>query len=149
MAATLTTARVFDGFRGAPERAFWHGHSFCGNPLGAAVAREVLAVFRDEEVLARAVPKARRIADAFQALAAIPGAHAPRALGMVGAIDLAADAGYLGERGWRAYAEARRLGAYLRPMGDVVYIAPPLNIDDADLDELLDIVRRSVIHALG
>lgn len=149
MSATLTTARIFDGFRGAPERTLWHGHSFCGNPLGAAVAREVLAVFREEEILARAAPKARRIAEAFQALATIPGVHSPRALGMMGAVDLAADAGYLGGRGWRAYAEARRLGAYLRPMGDVVYVTPPLNIDDAELEELLDIVRRSVIHALG
>ena len=49
MAATLATERVFDGFLGEPERAFYYGHSFCGNPLGAAVAREVLRVFEDEK----------------------------------------------------------------------------------------------------
>jgi adenosylmethionine-8-amino-7-oxononanoate aminotransferase len=149
MAATLVTDRIFDAFLGAPDRAFYYGHSYCGNPLGAAVAREVLAVLRDEDVLARAAPKAARIAAAFAELGAIPGASRPRALGMIGALDLRPGAGYLGELGWRAHAEARRLGAYLRPLGDVVYIAPPLNIPDSDLDELLDIVRRSVVHALG
>ncbi|AUX27772.1 adenosylmethionine--8-amino-7-oxononanoate aminotransferase BioA [Sorangium cellulosum] len=149
MAATLATARIFDAFLGAPERAFYYGHSFCGNPLGAAVAREVLAVYREEEILARAAPKAARIARAFADMGAIPGASRARALGMIGAIDLSRGAGYLGELGWRAYAEARRLGAYLRPLGDVVYVAPPLTIPDADLDELLDIVRRSVTFALS
>jgi adenosylmethionine-8-amino-7-oxononanoate aminotransferase len=68
---------------------------------------------------------------------------------MIGALDLSRGAGYLGQLGWRAYEEARRLGAYLRPLGDVVYVAPPLTIPDADLDELLDIVRRSVTAALS
>ncbi len=49
--ATLATERVFSGFLGARERALYYGHSYCGNPLGAAVAREVLAVYRDEDVL--------------------------------------------------------------------------------------------------
>ena len=38
--ATLATERVFDGFRGDKTRALMHGHTFYGNPLGAAVARE-------------------------------------------------------------------------------------------------------------
>jgi adenosylmethionine---8-amino-7-oxononanoate aminotransferase len=149
MAATLCTTRVFDAFRGAPQRAFWHGHSYCGNPLGAAVAREVLAVYRDERILERSAAKAARIAAAFEELGRLPGARRPRALGMVGAIDLDADPGYLGDRGWRAYDEARRLGAYLRPLGNVVYVAPPINIDDDDLEELLDIVKRAVAFALA
>ena len=50
--------------------------------------------------------------------------------------------------GWRVFEEARSRGAYLRPLGDVVYVAPPLNIPDADLDELLEIVRRAVLFAV-
>lgn len=144
MSATLATARVFDAFLGPPENAFYYGHSYCGNPLGAAVAREVLAIYRDEQILARAEPKARRIAEAFQGFAALPGVARVRSLGMIGALDLAGDPGYLGGLGWRVYEEARRRGAYLRPLGDVVYVAPPINIPDADLDELLAIVGESV-----
>ena len=144
MAATLATPRVFDAFRGAPERAFFYGHSYGGNPLGAAVAREVLRVFRDEDILARAAPKAARIADAFRAMGQLPGVTGARSLGMIGALDLATNADYLGGAGWRVFEEARRRGAYVRPLGDVVYVAPPLNIPDDVLDRLLGVVEASV-----
>jgi len=149
MSATLATRRVFDAFLGAPERAFYYGHSFCGNPLGAAVAREVLAVFREEQILAQAAPKAARIAEAFAAMGSIAGVSRTRSLGMIGALDLSKGAGYLGERGWKVYAEARRRGAYLRPLGDVVYVAPPLTIADDELEALLGIVEESVRAALA
>jgi adenosylmethionine-8-amino-7-oxononanoate aminotransferase len=144
MSATLTNARVFDAFLGPPERAFHHGHSYCGNPLGAAVAREVLRVFQDERIVECAVPKAARIAAAFEAMRDLPGVVRSRARGMIGALDVSSDAGYLGGIGWRVYAEARKRGAYLRPLGDVVYVAPPVNITDEDLEALLGIVAESV-----
>lgn len=143
-AATLVSSRLFDAFLGPPERAFYYGHSYCGNPLGAAIAREVLAIYREERILDRAAPKARRIAEAFRSFADLPGVARTRSLGMIGALDLDARGGYLGRAGWRVFEEARRRGAYLRPLGDIIYIAPPLNIPDADLDELLHIVGESV-----
>jgi adenosylmethionine-8-amino-7-oxononanoate aminotransferase len=149
MAATLTTARVFDAFLGPPERAFYYGHSYCGNPLGAAVAREVLAVYRDERVIERAAPKAERIAAAFRGFGELAGVARTRSLGMTGALDLATSEGYLGRAGWRIYDEARRRGAYLRPLGDVVYVAPPINIADEELDALLGIVGESVRAVMG
>lgn len=149
MAATLVTERVFEAFLGSPERAFYYGHSYCGNPLGAALAREVLAIYREERILEGASRKASRIARAFEELAGAPGVARTRSLGMIGALDLAAGPSYLGDAGWRVFAEARRRGAYLRPLGDVVYVAPPLTIPDADLDELLAIVAESVRAAAG
>ncbi|MRG93941.1 adenosylmethionine--8-amino-7-oxononanoate transaminase [Polyangium spumosum] len=149
MAATLATGRVFDAFLGAPERAFYYGHSFCGNPLGAAIAREVLAIFREEEIVAKVQPKAARITKAFAAMREIPGVVRSRSLGMIGALDLSKGAAYLGELGWKVYVEARKRGAYLRPLGDVVYVAPPLTIPDDELETLLGIVEESVRAALG
>jgi adenosylmethionine---8-amino-7-oxononanoate aminotransferase len=152
MGATLATERVFDAFRGGKERALYYGHTFCGNPLGAAVAREVLAVFRDEGVLGQVSRKAPVIADAFERLARQPGVTGARALGMIGAADLAlgsSSAGYLGGLGWRVYEEAKKRGAYLRPLGDTIYVCPPLVIDDADLAELLGIVQASVAAAVA
>jgi adenosylmethionine-8-amino-7-oxononanoate aminotransferase len=148
MAATLCSARVFEGFLGAAERAFFYGHTFCGNPLGAAVALEVLRVFEEERVLERARPKAARIARAFAGLAGLPHVTGARTLGMVGALDLSGAGGYLADAGWRVYEEARRRGAYLRPLGNVVYVTPPLNIPDDDLAELLEILSESV-RAVG
>jgi adenosylmethionine-8-amino-7-oxononanoate aminotransferase len=152
MAATLVSERVERGFRGE-EGAFLYGHSFCGNPLGAAVALEVLRVYQDERVLERAKPKAERIAAAFAELASLPGVAGARALGMVGAADLdpaaAGGAGYRARGGWAVYEEALARGAYLRPLGNVVYVAPPLNVPDGVLDELLAIVRASVAAVLA
>jgi len=149
MAATLATDRVFDAFLGEPARAFHYGHSYCGHPLGCAVAREVLAVMREEQVVEGVAARAERIAASFQRMGAMPGARGARCIGMIGAVDLAPDASYLGEVGWRASAEARRRGVYLRPLGDVVYVAPPINIALGDLEELLEVVEASVAHALA
>jgi len=144
MAATLATRRIFEGFFGGSERAFFYGHTFTGNPLGAALAIEVLKVYEEECVLERAAAKARRIRDAFADFSSIPGVTTTRSLGMIGALELGGRQGYLERSGLSVYHEALRRGAYLRPLGNVVYIAPPLNIADGDLDELLTIVADSV-----
>jgi adenosylmethionine-8-amino-7-oxononanoate aminotransferase len=147
MAATLANDRVFDGFLGDADRAFYYGHTFCGNPLGAAIALEVLRVYEDEHIIERAKPKSEKIARAFEAMLELPGVAATRSLGMIGALDLAGEGGYLAELGWRVYSEAQRRGVYLRPIGNVVYVVPSLNIPDDDLSELLTVVCDSVVSA--
>ncbi len=144
MSATLATPRIFEGFLGEADRAFYYGHTFCGNPLGAAVALEVLRVFEEESILDNASAKAQQIESAFDALANLSGVARVRTLGMIGALDLDGDEGYLANRGWRVFEEARKRGAYLRPLGNVVYVTPPLNTPDEVLAELLDIVEESV-----
>jgi len=148
MSATLVSERVFEGFLGDATRAFFYGHTFAGNPLGAALAREVLAVYRDEEILRHAEPKSRRIAAAFERFGQLDGARGARSIGMIGAVDLEEGSGYLARAGWRVFDEARSRGVYLRPLGNVVYVAPPLNIPDADLDELLEVVGASLAAVL-
>lgn len=139
MAAALVTDAVFDTYRGGEKgRALYYGHTFCGNPIGAAMAREVLAIFRDEKIVERVAPKHEKIARAFASLG-----RPYRSIGMIGALDLGGE-GYLADAGWRVYEEGLKRGAYLRPLGDTVYVCPPLVIDDAELDELLQIFVDSV-----
>ncbi len=142
-AATLTTEAIFAGFDGDKSRALMHGHSFCGNPLGAILALEVLAIYREQDIIAQLAEKSRRIAAAFASLSDLPAVHRPRALGMVGAVDLGTQ-GYLGQMGWRVYHEAKQRGVYLRPLGDTVYIAPCLTIADDELEQLLDALCASI-----
>jgi adenosylmethionine-8-amino-7-oxononanoate aminotransferase len=152
MGATLASDRVQDAFRGTKDRALMYGHTLCGNPLGAALALEVLDVYREERVLERSAPKAAKIAAAFQQLGETKGVVRTRSLGMIGAADLegaSGHGGYLGSLGWRVYDEARKRGAYLRPLGDTVYVTPPLTIPDDDLDALLAIVAESVNAVLA
>ncbi len=156
MGATLATEALYDTFRGSKDRALLYGHTFAGNPLGAAVAREVLAIYRDEDVLGQVAAKSPRVARTIAELGAIDGVASPRALGMMGAVDLVGSASpfegeaadYLGAAGWRVYREARRRGAYLRPLGNTVYVCPPLTIPDAELETLLDVFTESVRAAL-
>jgi adenosylmethionine-8-amino-7-oxononanoate aminotransferase len=149
MGATMATARIYDGFRGGAERALMHGHTFCGHPLGASVAREVLAIYRDESIVAGVAPRAKKIADVFARIASIDGVRRVRTLGSIGAADLG-DVGYGGTGiGWRVADEARARGVYLRPLGDTVYVAPPLNVPMDVLDEMLEVVDESIRTALS
>jgi adenosylmethionine-8-amino-7-oxononanoate aminotransferase len=145
MGAVLVTEGVLSAFGGGRDRALLHGHTFCGNPLGAALAREVLSIYRDERIVERAGRLAPIIAGAFDRLAGLPGVERVRSLGMIGAADLAdRREGYLGTVGWRVYDEARKRGAYLRPLGSTVYVCPPLTIEEDDLRQLLAILEDSV-----
>jgi adenosylmethionine-8-amino-7-oxononanoate aminotransferase len=142
-AATLATERVYEGFAGGPERAFMHGHTFYGNPLGATVAREVLAVYRDEQVVAQVRAKEPILRRRFNELGGLEGVGTPRSLGMVAAVDLGKP-GYHEPLGKRVAAAARRRGVYLRPLGNTVFVVPPLTISEDDLLTLLDRVCASV-----
>lgn len=146
MGATMVTDDVFASFRGGKERTLFYGHTFCGNPLGAAIAREVLAIYRDEQLVARTGNRAARIAATFAKVTNLPGVERVRTLGMIGAADLepTGAGGYLGNAGWRVFEAAKKRGAYLRPLGDTVYVCPPLTIPDDDLTSLLEIFEESV-----
>lgn len=148
MGATMASERVYEGFRGGADKALMHGHTFCGHPLGAAVAREVLAIYRDEEVVEGVAPRAARIAARFASIASIPGVRGVRTLGSLGAADLG-DVGYGGTGiGWRVSEEARTRGVFLRPLGDTVYVAPPLNVPMDVLEHVLDVLDESIRVAL-
>lgn len=144
MAATLTTGRVWDAFLGphGDRRTFFHGHTYGGNPLAAAVGLASLDVFRDERVLESLPPKIARLRAHVERIAALDHVGAVRQCGLMAGIDLVADkatgAAYPWEekRGMRACRAARDHGALLRPLGDVVVIMPPLCVSLDEIDRL-------------
>jgi adenosylmethionine-8-amino-7-oxononanoate aminotransferase len=144
MAATVTTSRIFDGFKGGAERALYYGHTYCGHALGAAVAREVLQIYKSEDIVANVGPKAQAISRAMTELGQLDGVIKPRALGMMGAVQLRGGDDYLEPRGKQVARLARAAGVYLRPLGNVVYLAPPLTITDDELRHLLTVFSDCV-----
>jgi len=144
MAATLTHGCIWDAFLGdqTSGRAFYHGHTYGGNPLGAAVGLASLDIFRDEQVLEGLPAKIARLAGHAERLAGLDHVGAVRQCGLVLGIELVADKPTgkkyppSEQRGRRACAAAREQGAILRPLGDVVVIMPPLCMSEADLDHL-------------
>ncbi len=59
LAATLATNEIWNAFLGtyAESKSFFHGHTYGGNPLGAAVALANLKIFEEEQTLEQLEPK--------------------------------------------------------------------------------------------
>jgi adenosylmethionine-8-amino-7-oxononanoate aminotransferase len=152
MGAVLVSGRVFEPFGRAHADALPYGHTFNGNPFGAAIAREVLAIYRDERIVERVARDEVRFRDVAERLASIPGVIRTRSLGFVVAADLedpSGSEGYGGTVGWRVYDEALARGVYLRPLGSTVYACPPLVTSNDDLALLFDALESGVRKALG
>jgi len=149
LAATLTSERVYEGFLGAFEqfRTFFHGHTYTGNPLACAAALATLAVFEQERTLERLQPKIALLHDLLERdVAPLPAVAEVRARGFMVGIELNACA--LHERiGHQVTLAARRRGAIIRPLGDVVVLMPPLSIDEADLRRLVAITGAAIDEA--
>jgi adenosylmethionine-8-amino-7-oxononanoate aminotransferase len=150
LAATLTTERVHDGFLGAHEefRTFFHGHTFTGNPLACTAALASLEAFDREHTLLRLQPKIRLLRDLLDPVAAMPEVAEVRGRGVMVGIDLGEHDPAL-RLGHRVSLEARRRGAIIRPLGDVVVLMPPLAISKADLRRLVAITAESISAAVA
>jgi adenosylmethionine-8-amino-7-oxononanoate aminotransferase len=144
MAATLATERVWNAFLGdhADRRTFFHGHTYGGNPLAAAVGLASLDVFRDERVLESLAPKIARLREHAARLGGLDHVGAVRQCGLVAGLELVANKAtgtpytWREQRGTRACLAARQHGALLRQLGDVVVLMPPLCVTLDELDHL-------------
>ncbi|HEX5033216.1 MAG TPA: aminotransferase class III-fold pyridoxal phosphate-dependent enzyme, partial [bacterium] len=139
----LTTARIFDGFRGRYEefKAFFHGHSYTGNPLACAAGIASLGIFEHDRVLDTLATKIEWFHEGLKKFAAHPGVKEVRQLGLMIGIELIQDQLGLGAKICR---RARREGVLLRPLGNVLVILPPLAIDKAGAFKILDVLYRSM-----
>jgi len=147
LAATLATEEVYSGFLGDDRsRAFLHGHSYTANPLACAVALETLAVLEEERGIERAGALEAIYRERLRDLQSFPFVADPRAAGMVAALDLepghGGSGGYLDEIGPRLYDEFLRRDILLRPLGNVLYVLPPLSITDAEVHRIFDAIEE-------
>jgi adenosylmethionine-8-amino-7-oxononanoate aminotransferase len=145
LAATLTSERVYEGFLGEFEdfRTFFHGHTYTGNPLACAAALASLDVFEEERTLELLGPKIELLGRLLEPLAAHPAVAEVRRRGFMTGIELQPQPPEL-RMGHRVTLEARRRGAIIRPLGDVVVLMPPLSISEADLACLVAITAASI-----
>jgi adenosylmethionine-8-amino-7-oxononanoate aminotransferase len=81
----------------------------------------------------------------LERLTSHPGVRQPRLLGGIAAFDLAVECpGYLNPAGKRLQALVRREGVFLRPLGQVIYLLPPLCIDDAQLERCYGAIAKAL-----
>jgi adenosylmethionine-8-amino-7-oxononanoate aminotransferase len=149
MAATLTTQRVWDAFLGsyAESRSFFHGHTYGGNPLAAAAALATLDLFEQQQTLEHVNERAAELADLLRPLAELPHVGDVRQRGLIAAVELVRDKRsaepfpWSERRGHRVCQAALEHGVWLRPLGNVIVIMPPLCITSSELAKLVSAVR--------
>jgi adenosylmethionine-8-amino-7-oxononanoate aminotransferase len=150
LAATLTTEEIFNAFLGgyAEFKTFFHGHSYTGNQLGCAAALASLAVFEEEQTLARLPAKIGRMRAGLQRCAPLNGVAQVRQCGFIGAVELGP---YRIEEqmGIRVCRELRRLGVLSRPIGNVIVIMPPYCIRDEQLDRVFAALAEAIAAVVG
>jgi adenosylmethionine-8-amino-7-oxononanoate aminotransferase len=145
LAATLATERIYEGFLGQFEefRAFFHGHTYTGNPLACAAALAGLDVFEEERTLDRLATKIALLGELLEPLDAMSAVREVRRCGFMVGIELTEYPLSL-RMGHRVTLEARRRGAIVRPLGDVVVLMPPLAISPGELTRLVAIVAEAI-----
>ena len=151
LAATLTTARIFEAFLGAPEerRTFFYGHSYSGHPLGCAAALASLSIFRDEDVLGRLGPKMAALSQGLEHLRQKHSRHvrAVRQCGFVAGLEVGAElrASEVPPRWGNAVCTAARsFGLLTRPIGNTVVLMPPLCTTDVELESALSALDQAL-----
>jgi adenosylmethionine---8-amino-7-oxononanoate aminotransferase len=151
MSATVANARVYEAFLGADlsELTFYHGHSFSGNALAAAVALRHLALLDEWDVLAnvraRGAELAKGLAERVAPRAAV---KEIRQQGLMCGIELAPPAEGL-RWGRRVSAACVARGVLIRPLGDVVVVMPPLTVTAAEIERIVAAVSEAIGEVTG
>ena len=146
MSATVAAGHVYDAFLGEDlgPRTFYHGHSYAGNALAAAVALEHLRLVTRPAVLANVTARAEQLAAALDdAVAPHPAVGAVRQRGLMVGVELAPPAPGL-RWGRRVCAAAVARGVLLRPLGDVVVIMPPLTTTDDEIARIVSTLAEAL-----
>ena len=144
MSATLTSNRIWQAFLGRPEemRSFMHGHTYGGNPLSAAAAHATLDVFDIENTLNTLPAKSLHLAQRLEGLRDHPCVGDVRFRGMIAAIEFVSDKQTKTPPPWqeqwarRVCDKALEKGVWLRPLGNVIPILPPLSVTESELEIL-------------
>ena len=157
MSITVVKEKIYDAFYAdwSEGKAFMQGHTYAGNPLGCSAALAVLDILDEENILERAEETASwlsaRMAETF---GAHPNVGEIRHIGLIHAVELVEDRAakrpFDGGRrlGYAIYRRALRHGLLLRPLGDVLYFNPPLNIGRDDLDTAIARMKQSMDEVL-
>ena len=150
MSVTVANDRVFEAFLGEDlgERTFYHGHSYGGNALAAAVALRHLQLIHEKNVLANVSERSQQLAGALSArVDPLPAVRETRLRGLMCGVELHGAPGEL--RGRKVCAAATRRGVLLRPLGDVVVIMPPLTVTSDEIELIVDTLRASIEEVAG
>jgi adenosylmethionine-8-amino-7-oxononanoate aminotransferase len=149
MSATVVAGRVAGAFLGAdlgPE-TLYHGHSFGGNALAAAVARRHLELLDERDVLSRVCARESELrALLAERIAPLPAVRETRLCGLLAAVELETTDDPLLAR--RVAAAAVERGVLVRSLGASIPLVPPLTIEPAELERIVDTLRAAILETV-
>lgn len=143
LSAVLATEEIYEAFLGTPEqsRTFFHGHSYTANPICAAAAIANLDLMSERDTVGHAAHIGELLGEALTPLESYEGVKEIRRAGTMTGIEVAS----IGSRtGFQVCQAAREQGVWVRPLGDVVVLMPPLAISDDQALELVEVVSDAV-----
>jgi adenosylmethionine-8-amino-7-oxononanoate aminotransferase len=157
MAATLTTKKIYDAFLGSFKemKHLFHGHTFTGNPLAASVAIKNLELYKKSKLI-KHVKKTSMIfekrAHEFLDMDLVGDV---RCKGMLMGIELVKDKEkkipLAGKKSINkiVFDEARKNKIYLRALGNIIMLVPPLAISSNELNFLIDSTIKTIKGITG
>ncbi len=157
LAATLTTERIYDNFKGdySEQKTFFHGHSYTGNPLACSVAVANIELFGRDNTIAKMQAQVKYLQKSLTEIAELPHVGQVRQKGLMAAIELVKNKKTKEEYDWaekigvKVMKSARAQGLIIRPLENNIVIMPPLVIKESELKQMMQIIRKSIITVTG
>ncbi|MGZ4691210.1 MAG: adenosylmethionine--8-amino-7-oxononanoate transaminase [Acidimicrobiia bacterium] len=146
MSATVASGAVFEAFLGPDlsERTLYHGHSYSGNALAAAVALRHLELIDAYDVLENVRARSDELRGLLDdRIVSLPEVADVRLRGLMGGVELAPPADGL-RWGRKVCAAAVERGVLLRPLGDVVVLMPPLTVTSEEVHRIVHTLADAI-----
>lgn len=145
MGAVFVDERIHEAFMdGPPGIELFHGYTYSGHPLACAAALAALDIYQGEGLFQRAIELEDYWCAALLNLRDLPHIVDIRNVGLVGAVQFASDPAGAGLRGYRIFERCFQKGALVRCSGDTLAMSPPLTIDHAHIDRLLETLAAAI-----
>lgn len=157
MAIVAVTDDVYNAFYSdfKDGKAFLHSHTYSGNPLACAAASEVINILKEEKIIEKAGKKAPYFTELLKNHI---GNHRNigeiRSIGLINAIELVEDIVLKKpfdkklRVGREVYKKALEKGLILKPLGDVLYMNPPLSITEKEMEEVVILCEKAIKETL-
>ncbi|HUT05686.1 MAG TPA: aminotransferase class III-fold pyridoxal phosphate-dependent enzyme, partial [Nitrosopumilaceae archaeon] len=145
MAATLSSKKIYDSFLGEFNewKHLFHGHTYTGNPISAAVSLENLKLYQKNNLIKKIQKTSKVFEKYYDELGKLESVGDIRHKGMLMGIELVTDKKkktpiHPKRSINKIYFEiGKKHGIYLRTLGNIIMLVPPLAISENDLDLLL------------
>jgi beta-alanine--pyruvate transaminase len=146
MGAVAADARIYEAVVNSVPAGIelFHGYTYSGHPLACAAGLATLDVYRDEGLFARAAELAPYWEDAVHSLRSARHVVDVRSIGLVGAVELAPRKDAPGARAAEVFKRCFDDGLLTRYTGETIALSPPLIIEKAQIDEVVEKLGRAI-----